>query len=417
MKQNTCFVIMGFGVKTDLGTGRDIDLDKTYKNIIKPVFEELNFLCFRADEIKHSGVIDIHMYENIIKADFVVADISTLNANAIYELGIRHAVKKHTTLIIAEKELQYPFDISHIAIDSYEHLGKAIDYDEVMRFREHLKSKVIHLINNPQIDSPLYSFMPNLKTPSFNEEEIKEIREEIKDEFSLSEILEEAETARRDNRFADAIPLLEKAAALYPNNEYITQKLTLSTYKSAHPDIYTSLTKAQQILSVLNPSTTTDPETLGLAGAIDKRLYEQTNDSMHLEQSLWFYLRGFYVKQDYYNGINAAFLYTLKSSMTNDKFEAYANFGQGNEIRKRVIKICEELYQDKHFKSRTDIEYIFYTMAEAYAGLSNFELEAVFVKEAEAVSNGNFAKASYSEQRKKLQNAINQFNIKFNLTT
>ena len=90
--QKTCFVIMGFGIKTDYRTGRNLDLDKTYFNIIKPVFEELGYLCFRADEIKHSGMIDIPMYENILKADFVVADISTLNPNAIYELGVRHAV-------------------------------------------------------------------------------------------------------------------------------------------------------------------------------------------------------------------------------------------------------------------------------------------------------------------------------------
>ena len=31
-----CFVIMGFGKKTDFATGRTLDLDKTYKNIIKP---------------------------------------------------------------------------------------------------------------------------------------------------------------------------------------------------------------------------------------------------------------------------------------------------------------------------------------------------------------------------------------------
>ena len=104
--KKTCFVIMGFGVKTDFRSGRKLNLDKTYEHIIKPVFEELDFHCFRADEIKHSGVIDKHMFEHIVKADFVIADISTLNPNSIYELGIRHAVKKHTTLIIAEKKMQ-----------------------------------------------------------------------------------------------------------------------------------------------------------------------------------------------------------------------------------------------------------------------------------------------------------------------
>src|ERR1700676_3251413 len=35
----TCFVVMGFGKKTDFETGRTLDLDKSYRNIIKPAVE------------------------------------------------------------------------------------------------------------------------------------------------------------------------------------------------------------------------------------------------------------------------------------------------------------------------------------------------------------------------------------------
>ena len=34
MEEKLCFVIMGFGKKTDLASGNTFDLDKTYKNII-----------------------------------------------------------------------------------------------------------------------------------------------------------------------------------------------------------------------------------------------------------------------------------------------------------------------------------------------------------------------------------------------
>ncbi len=76
--EKTCFVIIGYGKKMDYQTGRELDLDKTFDYIIKPVFEELGFVCFRASDIKHSGVIDLPMYENILRSDFVLADISTL---------------------------------------------------------------------------------------------------------------------------------------------------------------------------------------------------------------------------------------------------------------------------------------------------------------------------------------------------
>jgi hypothetical protein len=37
------------------------------------------------------------MYEQLLKADVVVADLSTSNRNAIYELGVRHALRPYTT--------------------------------------------------------------------------------------------------------------------------------------------------------------------------------------------------------------------------------------------------------------------------------------------------------------------------------
>jgi hypothetical protein len=52
--QKLCFVIMGFGKKTDLSTGKTLDLDKTYKNIIRPAVEKSGLKCVRADEIQDS---------------------------------------------------------------------------------------------------------------------------------------------------------------------------------------------------------------------------------------------------------------------------------------------------------------------------------------------------------------------------
>jgi hypothetical protein len=75
--KGTCFVIMGFGKKPDFETGRTLDLDKTYKNIIKPAVTAAGLNCVRADEIVHSGLIDVPMYEQLLNADVVVADLST----------------------------------------------------------------------------------------------------------------------------------------------------------------------------------------------------------------------------------------------------------------------------------------------------------------------------------------------------
>ena len=91
----SCFVIMGFNEKTDFQSNpqRLLNLDKTYENIIKPAIEEAGLSGVRADEIIHSSVIDKPMYENLLSADLVVADLSIANVNATYEPGVRHALR------------------------------------------------------------------------------------------------------------------------------------------------------------------------------------------------------------------------------------------------------------------------------------------------------------------------------------
>lgn len=60
--QPLCFVVMGFGKKTDYESGRTLDLNATYEAIIKPAVLEAGLRCVRADEVVHSGVIDLPMY-------------------------------------------------------------------------------------------------------------------------------------------------------------------------------------------------------------------------------------------------------------------------------------------------------------------------------------------------------------------
>ena len=60
MERNLCFIVMGFGKKKDPDTNRTIDLDATYKKIIRPAVESAGCKCIRADEIVESGIIGNH---------------------------------------------------------------------------------------------------------------------------------------------------------------------------------------------------------------------------------------------------------------------------------------------------------------------------------------------------------------------
>ena len=137
---------MGFHKKTDFPDRPHARLDKSYRLLIKPSVDECGLTCVRADEITHSGVIDVPMYQQLLDSDLVIADLSTSNPNALYELGVRHALRPFSTIVIAESKLQYPFDIAHTAIRSYQHLGDAIDYEEVIRFRAELKSAITTIL-------------------------------------------------------------------------------------------------------------------------------------------------------------------------------------------------------------------------------------------------------------------------------
>jgi hypothetical protein len=158
---------MGFGKKTDYPTGRVLDLDKSYRTIIRPAAIAAGLECKRADEIIHSGIIDVPMYQQLLMADVVVADLSTYNCNAFYELGVRHALRPYTTITIAEDKMVFPFDANHIAIRKYQHLGEGIDFEEVERMRASLKEAIEIIASKPVDDSPVYVFLKDLKPPVF----------------------------------------------------------------------------------------------------------------------------------------------------------------------------------------------------------------------------------------------------------
>lgn len=417
-KKGICFVIMGYGVKTDLTTGRELNLDKTYKNIIKPAAEEAGLTCIRADEVKHSGTIDVPMYKYLINADVVIADLSTNNSNAFYELGVRHALRPKTTIAIAENKLKPPFDINHTVIHQYEHLGTDIGYDEVLRFKKALVDTINEILHTKEIDSPVYTYIQNL-TPPLLESQINNFDTDDKgtSKETLGSIIESATSALEKDDFLTAKALLEVAHSLDRNNDFIIQKLALATYKSKHPSHVEALKEALELLNPLDLANTTDPETLGLAGAIYKRLWEEScnkglrelfvdSEDENLNNSIFYYEKGFFIKNDYYNGINLAYLYNLRGSIAIKESNKIADYVYANRVRRKVVDICWSLYQDDNFNNRSDQYWIVATLEEAFYGLHD---EANFLKFKEIskkLSKQNWERETTESQLSKLKELL-----------
>src|ERR1700737_750043 len=156
---------MGFGKKTDYESGKTLDLDATYEAIIQPAVKDQGLRCIRADEIMHSGMIDSEMYEMLLRADLVIADISTGNVNAVYELGVRHALRPNSTIIMKEAEGRLYFDLNHVSTFQYEHLGKDIGAREAERASRELRSLIAEVLTAQKPDSPVYTYLPKLQQP------------------------------------------------------------------------------------------------------------------------------------------------------------------------------------------------------------------------------------------------------------
>jgi hypothetical protein len=407
----TCFVVMGFGKKTDFETGRVLDLNQSYHNLIRPAVEAAGLACVRADEIVQSGLIDVPMYEQLLEADVVVADLSTSNRNAIYELGVRHALRPYTTVVIAEEQLMKSpfFDLNHIVIRNYRHLGEDIGVSEMKRFTRELTNAIKEIIaREPRLrwDSPVYQYLKRLAPPSM-EKERKAAAEAANgagsngglrtgdapmEDAAHSILMDQVDEAQREGDFLTAKSLLslirKKRKAKdprqpadqqpeKPDDPYIIQRLALVTYKSEQPSPEAALKEARELLMILNPATSNETETLGLWGAVHKQLWKLTKEHSDLDESVRAYKRGFYLRNDYYNGINFAFLLNTRAAQASDPAEAIADFVQARRVRREVLAICDEWLTANKAPAGADAVkqyqaskyWVLATMSEAHAGL------------------------------------------------
>ena len=345
MEGKVCFIVMGFGKKKDPDTNRTIDLDATYKKIIRPAVESAGCKCIRADEIVESGIIDRSMYALLYYADIVIADISTFNPNAIYELGVRHALRPYSTIIIKEDEGKIPFDIGHDRIISYRHLGNEISEAEVKKSIPQLRTLIQNVINEPKTDSPLYSYIHQIKKPEISEEEILSIIGELKNsEDSIYALTEMAKENMANGDFVKAEQLWGKLVNKVENENYYIQQRALCRYKSEEPSKQRALTDALLIMEKIEGQP--DTETLGILGAINKRLYEITFDKSYLNSAIDSYKRAWNQYKDYYTGENYATCMFIKSKIeiseelkTHSSVEAKLTY---TEIIDIILKSLED---------------------------------------------------------------------------
>lgn len=142
MSDNNCFIIMPISTPSDLVDTYSNDIDH-FKHVLDylfiPAIEQVGMVPI-PPKTKGSEIIQAEIIKNIESAGFVLCDMSTLNANVFFELGIRTAVNKSVALVKDDATERVPFDTHIINNHTYlRSLEPWVIKSEIEKLADHLK--------------------------------------------------------------------------------------------------------------------------------------------------------------------------------------------------------------------------------------------------------------------------------------
>jgi hypothetical protein len=147
----TCFFI------TPIGEVNSMERRKTeglLDQILRPILEEMKFIVFCSYIEDESGSISNRIFKRLFESDLVIANLTGLNPNVMYELAVRHAVRK-PTICMAECGTDLPFDIKD---------QRTLFYHDAIYGANELKENLKRMINSSielkseDIDNPIYNY-------------------------------------------------------------------------------------------------------------------------------------------------------------------------------------------------------------------------------------------------------------------
>lgn len=129
--EKTCFVVSPLG---DEESETREDADEVLEYIIEPVLEDFDYSVTRSDKMSKSGRITVQVFDAIATSDLVIGDLTGLNPNVMYEMGVRLSLGS-PFIQLAEKGQELPFDTSDFRTIFYQtdDLGAAEDAKDQLR--------------------------------------------------------------------------------------------------------------------------------------------------------------------------------------------------------------------------------------------------------------------------------------------
>ncbi len=206
-----CFVIMPFG-KKDVGGGKMVDFDPLYADIFVPAIAAVplpeggKLEPRRTDQDFFAGDIKQEMFQYLEYSRFAMADISGLNFNVAYELGVRHRAREAGTAIFRQTQFAPPFDISSIKAFPYEYTPA----EEAAKARALIARVLTELLVRNRLDSPVRLALSAQRESG-----------------QIDGLLKQAEDAIRKPDFPGAMDIYRQAIATDPGNPLPRMKLGL----------------------------------------------------------------------------------------------------------------------------------------------------------------------------------------------
>jgi hypothetical protein len=344
----TVFVVMPYGLKKDPRSGVEIDFDDVWRSAFVPAAERADVEILRADEERVGGFVHLAMFERLLLAEVVLADLTLASPNVMYELGIRHATRPRATIPVFAQLGALPFDLAPIRAVPYR-LGKGGRLTKKSRAElvEQLGQRLRGALTETATDSPLFQLiksypgvtLPHDVSESFQHRvrQITALSNQIRDAVSMqpsSEALRVlrnlAETLRQPTGAPTEllIDLLLAFRDIEAYDDLVGYAGTLPTEIRQHPAVLQVIAfalnrrkdagdedRAVRILEDIIKERGADAETYGLLGRVHKDRHARLDDvdpyaaRAALQAAIDAYERGFRADmRDYYPGVNAVTL-------------------------------------------------------------------------------------------------------------
>jgi len=157
---NTCFYVTPIGAE-DSEERRHSDL--FLGSIIEPALSEFKLDIVRADKIGKPGMITAQVIDHLLHAKLVIADLSFLNPNVLYELCLRHACRLPTVQVI-RGDFDIPFDLEQFRTIKIDCTSYYTLVPQLESYKAEIAAQVRRVLEDPEsVDNPISAFCPRLK--------------------------------------------------------------------------------------------------------------------------------------------------------------------------------------------------------------------------------------------------------------